>query len=430
MPLTSTMEWRRAMRHTPQSHHRNQRRVDATLPRDITYRQTLRYTLNLNSTQFRHINTSRGLHLVEWSDPRVGRCRLLPSVPLVDARNQPLCMVSELVQRRSVVTRGLQPPQVVAECLRPSHEGIKILQPPLNGVRGPRLLQKLPTVGCPQRPLGVEPDIKPLPLVAELIDESEHRDAQVRQAITDRLGGWVEADEPLHRFLQRRPTSVGGGASRLSKSLLRAPVGPVGADAGDDQGEARDDEGGDVHELIISSARPNARCTTHCRRPAKFADHGGSARASVRPTESSSATCEATPATNMNPEKLWPRESELKRLEWSPGRYDVHRSRAGDDVLVLPPGLQVLRAALGHGQGRLGLHELMLALADPALGHHFLIGRRRKQTSRDNRVDSALMHWRRFRCRRHELGSDLRRCCAGRSLRPSMASGTRRRSPP
>src|SRR5690606_7448887 len=130
-----------------------------------------------------------------------------------------------------------------------------------------------------------------------------------RQPITDWLGGWVEADEPLHRFLQRRPTSVGGGASRPSKRLLRAPVGPVGADAGDDQGEARDDEGGDVHELIISSARPNARCTAHCRRPAKFADHGGSARASVRPTEPSSATCEATPATNMNPEKLWPRES-------------------------------------------------------------------------------------------------------------------------
>src|SRR5690606_5459074 len=84
---------------------------------------------------------------------------------------------------------------------------------------------------------------------------------------------------------------------------------PVGADAGDDQGEARDNEGGDVHELIISSARPNARCTAHCRRPAKFADHGGSARASVRRTEPSSATCEATPATNMNPEKLWPRES-------------------------------------------------------------------------------------------------------------------------
>src|SRR5690606_19942009 len=260
------------------------------------------YTLNLNSTQFWYIHTSRDIDLAEWSNPRVGRCRRLPSVLLVDARNQPLCMVSELVQRRSVVTRDLQPPQVVAECLRPSHEGIKVVQPPLAGVRGPRLLHNSPTVSCPQRPLGVEPDIKPLPLVAELIDESEHRDAQVRQAITDRLGGWVEADEPLHRFLQRRPKSVGGGASRLSKSLLRAPVGPVGADAGDDQGETRDDEGGDVHELIISSARPNARCTTHCRRPAKFADHGGSARASVRPTESSSATCEATPATNMNPE--------------------------------------------------------------------------------------------------------------------------------
>src|SRR5690606_6493729 len=109
----------------------------------------------------------------------------------------------ELVQRRSVVTRDLQPPQVVAECLRPSHEGIKVVQPPLDGVRGPRLLHNSPTVSCPpapscpQRPLGVEPDIKPLPLVAELIDESEHRDAQVRQAITDRLGGWVEADEPL-----------------------------------------------------------------------------------------------------------------------------------------------------------------------------------------------------------------------------------------
>ncbi|WP_223149056.1 hypothetical protein [Changpingibacter yushuensis] len=99
--------------------------------------------------------------------------------------------------------------QIAAQRVRPAHQRVEVLQPPLNGIAKFGCLHHLPADARPQSTLGLQPRVDAVPAV-KLIDERDRRDAQVGQPLPHRLGRGAESDEALHGFLHRESACVLG----------------------------------------------------------------------------------------------------------------------------------------------------------------------------------------------------------------------------